>query len=231
MNQTFLTIPSQVAFDDDLPPNAKLLYGVIHGLCANENECFATNSYFSTLFKTSIRSITSWIKMLEQKNYISTELCYKPYTKIVQKRIIHSKIDINLGTSSAKFFSTSTEKNIHPSDKKYTEGGEENFHNNNKNSNIKTINNIIIPEEKDIENFIFDNNLNVNSEKFYKYYSNTNFLYNNKPINWKNKLVEWNNRNIKKEVIKPKPVQPDTPLADWEIELLAQLEDNKNSRP
>ena len=69
----YAVIPSLVRYDDKIIPNAKLLYGEITALCNEKGYCWATNEYFSNLYKVSKRTISSWIKSLCDAGYISYE--------------------------------------------------------------------------------------------------------------------------------------------------------------
>lgn len=66
----YAVIPANVRYDDDIPANAKLLYGEITALCNDKGYCLASNDYFSNLYKVSNRSISRWIKSLTDKGYI-----------------------------------------------------------------------------------------------------------------------------------------------------------------
>ena len=46
-------IPAEIRYDPDLPPNAKLLYSEITSLCNKEGYCYASNKYFSKLYKVN----------------------------------------------------------------------------------------------------------------------------------------------------------------------------------
>ena len=66
----YAVIPANVRYDDDIPANAKLLYGEITALCNDKGYCWASNDYFAKLYNVSNRSITRWIKSLTDKGYI-----------------------------------------------------------------------------------------------------------------------------------------------------------------
>lgn len=73
MNNTpnyYAIIPASVRYDKKLTANAKLLYGEITALTKVEGYCWATNSYFSDLYKVTERSISEWISSLEQQGHI-----------------------------------------------------------------------------------------------------------------------------------------------------------------
>lgn len=72
----YAVIPSTVRYDKDLSASEKLLYGEITALANKQGYCFATNSYFAELYKTTERTITRWISKLENKNYIKREMLY-----------------------------------------------------------------------------------------------------------------------------------------------------------
>ena len=81
-------IPATVRYDDDLPPNAKLLYSEITALCNERGYCWATNEYFAKLYKCSKQSVSSWISKLKEKGYITVEIIYKEGSKEILNRYI-----------------------------------------------------------------------------------------------------------------------------------------------
>ena len=84
----YAVIPANVRYDEELPPNAKLLYGEITALCNQSGVCWASNKYFSELYGVSKVSISKWVKALEKRGYISTELKHKEGTKEIEYRYI-----------------------------------------------------------------------------------------------------------------------------------------------
>ncbi|MDR0666844.1 MAG: helix-turn-helix domain-containing protein [Campylobacteraceae bacterium] len=63
-------LTAKVRYDNDLCPNAKLLFSEITSLSNKEGYCWATNEYFANLFNVSQRSVTRWITSLREKKYI-----------------------------------------------------------------------------------------------------------------------------------------------------------------
>ncbi len=85
----YAIIPANVRYDNELTPNAKLLYGEITALCNEKGYCWASNSYFAELYKVSKETVSRWISNLETLGYIRTELIYEQGTKSVKERRIY----------------------------------------------------------------------------------------------------------------------------------------------
>lgn len=87
----YAIIPANVRYDEELTPNAKLLYGEITALTNEKGYCWATNNYFANLYNVYPTTISKWLRTLKEKNYISIELIYKDGTKEIQNRYIKLK--------------------------------------------------------------------------------------------------------------------------------------------
>ncbi len=95
----YAIIPAEVRYDEELPPNAKLLYGEITSLCNEKGYCWATNQYFADLYKVSKITVSRWISTLYKKGYISVETLYKEGTKEIIGRhlyIVNTPINNNV---------------------------------------------------------------------------------------------------------------------------------------
>ena len=95
----YAIIPAEVRYDEELPPNAKLLYGEITSLCNEKGYCWATNQYFADLYKVSKITVSRWISTLNKKGYISVETLYKEGTKEIIGRhlyIVNTPINNNV---------------------------------------------------------------------------------------------------------------------------------------
>ena len=141
MNKSYYAIiPANVRYNDNLTPNAKLLYGEITALCNEKGFCWASNAYFSQLYKVDKRTITRWISQLENNKHINCKLIYKKDSKEVEKRMI-------------KIVPTALNKLSPPHDKIV----EDNIYstiNNNTNNNSLTSKNV--KSEKDFPPLILD---------------------------------------------------------------------------
>lgn len=116
----YAIIPANVRYDEDLPANAKLLYGEITALCNEKGYCWASNSYFSDLYKIHNKSISRLISQLDKKGYIKIEMILEG--KEVKSRHIYlppSNTDVT--TPPQKGVEGSNEIVTTPSNKNVTE--------------------------------------------------------------------------------------------------------------
>ena len=72
MNNGYAICFNEWALDQDIKNELGLLL-IISSLTADKGYCYASNTYFSELFKTTEISISRKIKKLERKRYISVE--------------------------------------------------------------------------------------------------------------------------------------------------------------
>lgn len=90
----YAIIPANVRYDNDLRPNAKLLYGEITALTYKTGICYASNNYFARLYQVDASAISKWIKNLQDKNYIEVEYI-KENNQIIKREIKIIGIDKN----------------------------------------------------------------------------------------------------------------------------------------
>ena len=84
----YAIIPANVRYDNELPPNAKLLYGEITALCNKEGYCWATNDYFAKLYDCAKSTISRWISNLKNRGYIQTSFVLKDGNNEMGQRYI-----------------------------------------------------------------------------------------------------------------------------------------------
>ena len=131
----YAVIPANVRYDEELTPNAKLLYGEITALCNEKGYCWASNDYFAQLYKVSKKSVSTWINQLKDKKYITSEIIYRDGTK----EILHRYLRISQYPSEENFH-TRIEENV-------SRGIEEKVKDNNtlvNNTINNTTNNIVV---------------------------------------------------------------------------------------
>lgn len=118
----YAIIPAEVRYDEELPPNAKLLYGEITSLCNEKGYCWATNQYFADLYHCSVSAVKKWISALVKKGYISLELVYKEGTRQVLQRKLYINPSVNFYTTPYKnVYDPSIKNNTSPSIEMYTD--------------------------------------------------------------------------------------------------------------
>lgn len=68
-------IPSYVRYNDQLCPNAKLLYAEIRALSNRSGYCFASNRYLADILHISERSIARQISQLAELGFVVVKVC------------------------------------------------------------------------------------------------------------------------------------------------------------
>lgn len=125
-------IPARVRYDEDLRPNAKLLYAEIQALADSSGYCWATNEYLAKLYGLAARTVSDLISKLAQKGYIEVEVLRDEEThEVLERRIWVDKPYRIEDVPPAKNGRTPHAKN---SDTPPAKNGEEN--------NINNLNNI-----------------------------------------------------------------------------------------
>jgi hypothetical protein len=95
----YAVIPASVRYDENLIPNAKLLYGEISAMTGKEGFCWAENSYFANLYDVTTSTISRWISQLEKGGHIKSELNKSNGNS---RKIFIDKKAFNLLTKSAR---------------------------------------------------------------------------------------------------------------------------------
>lgn len=83
----YAVIPADVRYDDQIPANAKLLYGEISALIGAEGFCYATNSYFTKIYGFSDPTISRLITELVKNGYIKRELERDKSGQVVRRKL------------------------------------------------------------------------------------------------------------------------------------------------
>lgn len=63
-------LPAAVRYDEELPPNAKLLYAEISSLTDRRGYCYASNEYFMKVFSLSERTVQNLLNALKRGGYV-----------------------------------------------------------------------------------------------------------------------------------------------------------------
>lgn len=183
----YAVIPANVRYDSELTPNAKLLYGEITSLCDREGYCWATNNYFSKLYKTSDKTITRNLNLLEQKGYINI--------------FYHLK-----GAIKQRFITM--DKNVFERTKMSFDDGQK-CPINNISNNIKEINNnkllftkkkFIKPTLEEVRQYCLERKNKIDAEKFIDYYESNGWkVGRNSMKDWKAAIRTWESNAKEKQ--------------------------------
>ena len=84
----YAILTSEVRYNQNLTPNAKLLYAEITALINMNGVCFASNSYFANLYGKSKTTVSKWVSELVKEGFVEVKLTYKEGSKEIDNRYI-----------------------------------------------------------------------------------------------------------------------------------------------
>ena len=201
----YAIIPANVRYDENLSPNAKLLYGEITALCNAEGYCWASNKYFAELYGVSQFTISRWINAIASRGYISNKIVYKKGTKQIDKRYIQIRqypIDKKINTpideiskdnnTSLNITFNNTKEYIDKSDK-------------------PTRTRFIQPKLEEVKAYCLERNNNVDAERFVDYYTSNGWMVGRtKMKDWKSAVRTWERNGYdRNKTAEPKGEEPD----------------------
>lgn len=191
----YAVIPADVRYDNDLTPNAKLLYGEITALCKKEGYCWATNKHFADLYQTSEKTISRWIANLEEKGYIGTSVRTFRYDDGTVKKVRYIYLDKNKLDHMDKNVQNHMDKSVsdHP---------DENVPYNNKISNNKISKNkgrkvFIPPTVEEVQLYCKERSNKVDAENFIDYYTARGWKLGKETMkDWKAAVRTWERKEF-----------------------------------
>ena len=84
----YAVLTSEIRYNQNLTPNAKLLYAEITALINMNGVCFASNSYFANLYGKSKTTVSKWVSELVKEGFVEVKLTYKEGSKQIDNRYI-----------------------------------------------------------------------------------------------------------------------------------------------
>ena len=173
----YAILTSEVRYNENLTPNAKLLYAEITALINMNGECFASNKYFADLYGKSKTTISKWVSELVKEGFVEVKLTYKEGTKEINKRYISilkgglRKLDTPIH-QKLKDNNTIVNNNTTYSNKK--------------------------PSIEEIKQYCLQRNNGIDAEQFFDFYESKNwYVGKNKMKNWQAAIRTWEKRKTK----------------------------------
>lgn len=120
----YAVIPSDVRYDDEIPANAKILYGEISALIGAEGFCFASNQYFAELYGMTNETIARLLTKLENRGHIKRVIERGDSGQIVARKL-YLKVSMPDGWGIDKKINTPIDEKINTSQQKNQEGIDE----------------------------------------------------------------------------------------------------------
>ena len=171
----YAILTSEVRYNQNLTPNAKLLYAEITALINMNGVCFASNSYFANLYGKSKTTVSKWVSELVKEGFVEVKLTYKEGTKEIENRYItitkggNRKQGVNPLVKKLKDNTTILNTNTTYSNKK--------------------------PSVEEIKQYCLERNNGIDAEQFYDFYESKNwFVGKNKMKNWQAAVRTWEKR-------------------------------------
>lgn len=108
-------LPARVRYDEELRPNAKLLYAEISAMSDATGFCWATNRHLAQLFGLAADTVSALVAQLAERGYIVMEIIKGPKGNITERRIwlaeVRPPIGKNADTPTGDFADTPIGKN------------------------------------------------------------------------------------------------------------------------
>jgi DNA-binding transcriptional ArsR family regulator len=174
----YAVLISEVRYNQNLTPNAKLLYAEITALINMNGVCFAGNSYFANLYGKTKTTVSKWISELVKEGYIEISFTYKEGSKEIDNRyirIIKGGIEEKDSTPLVKNLKDNTmivNTNTTYSNKK--------------------------PSVQEIKDYCLERNNGIDAEQFYHFYESKDWkIGKEKMKSWKSCIITWEKRKQK----------------------------------
>ena len=171
----YAILTSEVRYNQNLTPNAKLLYAEITALINMNGVCFASNSYFANLYGKTKTTISKWVSELVKEGFIEISFTYKEGSKEIDNRyirIIKGGVVKKVNTPLVKKLKDNTTI----------------LNNNTTYSNSK-------PSVEEIKQYCLERNNGIDAEQFFDFYESKNwYVGKNKMKNWQAAVRTWEKR-------------------------------------
>lgn len=191
----FVLIPAAILDDRRIKAAEKIFFAEIMALSNNTGYCYATNTYFRTLYGVSVTTLQGWLANLKTCGYIKIDVIRNPDNSVKERRITPYCLDFapygeNLGESPEILGEPSPENLLNPPPKNRQEN---NTILNNTSKNKRESTREARPKSiEDVRAYCRERNNSVNVDKWYAHYESIGWKVGRNPMkDWKAAVRKW----------------------------------------
>lgn len=191
----FVLIPAAVLDDRRIKAAEKIFFAEIMALSNNTGYCYATNTYFRTLYGVSVTTLQGWLANLKTCGYIKIDVIRNPDNSVKERRITPYCLDFapygdNLVESPDNLGEPSPENLLNPPPKSRQEN---NTILNNTSKNKRESTREARPKSiEDVRAYCRERNNRVNVDRWYAHYESNGWKVGRNPMkDWKAAIRKW----------------------------------------
>lgn len=191
----FVLIPAAVLDDRRIKAAEKIFFAEIMALSNNTGYCYATNTYFRTLYGVSVTTLQGWLANLKTCGYIKIDVIRNPDNSVKERRITPYCLDFapygeNPGESPEILGESSPENLLNPPPKNRQEN---NTILNNTSKNKRESTREARPKSiEDVRAYCRERNNRVNVDRWYAHYESNGWKVGRNPMkDWKAAIRKW----------------------------------------
>lgn len=191
----FVLIPAAVLDDRRIKAAEKIFFAEIMALSNNTGYCYATNTYFRTLYGVSVTTLHGWLANLKTCGYIKIDVIRNPDNSVKERRITPYCLDFapygeNPGESPEILGEPSPENLLNPPPKNRQEN---NTILNNTSKNKRESTREARPKSiEDVRAYCRERNNRVNVDRWYAHYESNGWKVGRNPMkDWKAAIRKW----------------------------------------
>lgn len=191
----FVLIPAAVLDDRRIKAAEKIFFAEIMALSNNTGYCYATNTYFRTLYGVSVTTLQGWLANLKTCGYIKIDVIRNPDNSVKERRITPYCLDFapygdNLGESPEILGEPSPENLLNHPPKNRQENNT--ILNNTSKNNRESTREARPKSIEDVRAYCRERNNRVNVDRWYAHYESNGWKVGRNPMkDWKAAIRKW----------------------------------------
>ena len=196
----FVLIPAAVLDDRRIKAAEKIFFAEIMALSNNTGYCYATNTYFRTLYGVSVTTLQGWLANLKTCGYIKIDVIRNPDNSVKERRITPYCLDFapygeNLGESPENLGEPSPENLLNPPPKNRQENNT--VLNNTSKNNRERVREARPKSVEDVRAYCRERNNGIDPEEFWDHYEANGWKQGGRaPIkDWKACVRTWERKD------------------------------------